>query len=328
MVFSAVRMPSELLEIVLSFVADTHRLWYFDSDFEARQEEMRYLSACSLTCLHWAQVIRIPMYNLLVLRSAEDLYTLRSILRATSCPRIPHIRNHLASLLVVYKLVDFPWFHSVQWLQADGAHGLRSLKLRISGPVPAAFTSKSRRAVCHPLFYCAPRTVPLPYFKNLSIIISLRNIHFATYTTLLNLISDLYPLRFTNISCESVTWDQGPLIPLPHPIIMTIGTRESFTLLESTATSCTDDILVNSAIHCHTRRRSSRGRQQLLNASDCIPLFCIMRLFYDNKTWSRCDLGPLSARLWGVDCRDVAEEYFPMELISVFQAILRQLLVH
>ncbi|KAI0083796.1 hypothetical protein BDY19DRAFT_998271 [Irpex rosettiformis] len=318
MTSSATKLPAEILDNIVFLAADTSRLWHFDTDLAARQEEMRNLSACALTCVRWAQVIRVPMYATLVLRSAEDFRTLRCILHTPSGPRIPPISDYLTSLVVFYKLADYPWFHGVQWLQTDGAHRLQSLKLHIGGPVPVAFTNQLRLTISHPLFYCAPRVVPFPRFKNLHITISLQDIHFANYTTLLNLLSDLYPLRSSSIYCQGLTWDKGP--PTLHSE-MTVSVCGGSTLRDSTATSCTDDIMVNAAIHCHTRRAvvGSREWQRFLGPSDSVPLFRVMRLFYDNAaSLSFDDSGPVSVRLWSVGCCEVAEEYFPIDLTRLY----------
>ena len=79
----AASIPPELFKSILVYVGDEERLdnhHIFNtaspehvSAVAARRDEMRHLSAYTLTCVYWAQLTRGRMFECLILRSSKDM---------------------------------------------------------------------------------------------------------------------------------------------------------------------------------------------------------------------------------------------------------------
>ncbi|KAI0092284.1 hypothetical protein BDY19DRAFT_590941 [Irpex rosettiformis] len=203
----AASIPPELFENILIHVGDKDRLRSREDPTE-RREEMKHLSACALTCLYWARLTRERMFERLVLRSAEDLQGLRTLLGASSNDRLCPIASLLQVVVIYHKLGDLPWFHNARGLKKSLTDRLRDIVLHILGPVPSALTDgNTRRSELQPLFHTLPRVLPMTSFCRRYVKVYVENIHFTRPTVLFNLLQDCHLVHLHSIHCKNLTWD-------------------------------------------------------------------------------------------------------------------------
>ena len=287
----ATTIPPELLNNILSFVGDEERLHPLEHHFSlgARQEEMRHLSVCASTCVYWAQLTRERMFELLVLRSSEDLYNLQSLLRAPSITpsRIKPIAETLLEIVVYYMLGDRPWFHNIGGLKAHGAPHLRCLYLRITGPATPVFTAAStRRPVLHPLFFASPRALPVKFSCRFHI--SIENLHLPNPASLFNLMQDCLSLYPQHARCSNLTWDQDSQVTPLSGLGMFKPACRADSLLPVSAVGCTDDVLAAMMIQSVPHHEFSRRRWgPHLSLPDTSSLFDIMHITWDPSSRRR-----------------------------------------
>ena len=150
----AASIPPELFKNVLAYVGDECLLVNTDmldttspnhvSAIAARRDEMRHLSACTLTCVYWAQLTREHLFQRLILRSSKDMSGLLSFIHAPQSPRIPPICDILRYLFVYYTLGDQPWFHNLAGPVANRqVSPFLDVCLIITGPATPAFVAAS-----------------------------------------------------------------------------------------------------------------------------------------------------------------------------------------
>ncbi|KAI0092282.1 hypothetical protein BDY19DRAFT_590732 [Irpex rosettiformis] len=267
MVSLAESIPPELFKNILIYVGDEGRLEPCE-DPTARREEMRHLSACSLTCVYWAQLTRKRMLDTLVLRSGKDLYGLRLLHRASSSDRLPSIGELLRELAIFYKLGDLPWFHNVSGLVASG---LNRVYFHVLGPVPPAFTAgNTRRSVLHPLFFAVPRVFPMASFHKLYVDVYVEDIHFTHPNMLRNLLQDCKSLHPFSIYCINLTWDNDPSpATVPSSDCWTLS-DQFFRPRSVTCSRCTDNTLAATMALSIPRHESSRRLHLSLADSSCL----------------------------------------------------------
>ncbi|KAI0084321.1 hypothetical protein BDY19DRAFT_997810 [Irpex rosettiformis] len=284
-------IPPELFEDVLYYVGDEKRLRN-DKDPTARREEMKHLSACALTCVYWAQLARWRMFERLVLRSAKDISSLRSLLRASPSDRMDSIGTFFEELVIYYKLGDVPWFHSVSGLVASGADALDSVYFHILGPVPPAFTAgNTRRSVLHPLFFAVPRVIPMTPFHKFFVDVYIKNIHFTHPAMLYNLLQDCKLLHPQSITCRNLTWDPDPTATLSS-FSWTLAHHSRFDSGSLEYSQCTDDALAAAMVLSVPRHESSRRPH--LNTTDSSSLVDIMRASCDQNSSAVMEIRSLS----------------------------------
>ncbi|KAI0084318.1 hypothetical protein BDY19DRAFT_542839 [Irpex rosettiformis] len=265
-------IPPELFEDILFYVGDGDRLMPSE-DPTARREEMKHLSACALTCVYWAQLTRVDMFQRLVLRSSKDISGLRSLLRASSSDRLDPIGTFFEELVIYYKLDDVPWFHNVPGLVASGADVLDSVCLHVLGPVPPAFTAgNTRQSILHPLFFAVPRVIPMTSFHKFYVHVYVENIHFTHPTMLYNLLQDCKLLHPWNMTCRNLTWDHDPTAT---PSLFGWAPVHHSRLECMYPSQCTDNALTSVMALSVPRHESSRRPH--LNSTDSSSLVDIMR---------------------------------------------------
>ena len=269
----AANTPPELFKNILAYVGDEERLDdddIFDttspkhaSAIAARRDEMKHLSACALTCVYWAQLIRGCMFQYLILRSSKDMSGLLSLLRAPQSPRISPICDILQELHVYYTLGDHPWFHNLSGPQSCyRISHLRWLQLYITGPATPAFVAASTRgSILHPLFFATPRVLPIIFPKSCGFYLSIINIHLPNPTMLSNLVQDCLSLLPRSVDCEDLTWDDNPVLQATPSLIGLKYACRTADGYYNGVSGCTDDILVAAMLDSVPHHEFSQRRQ-------------------------------------------------------------------
>ena len=243
MVSPASIIPVDLFENILFFVGDVSKL-NPGLDRPARRIEMKHLSACSATCVYWANLTRQRMFTHLILQSYEDFCGLQTLLRAPSSSRIYSISALLRSLEVFYKLGDQSWFHSVAALRASAAPRLRGIGLHIVGPpTPALIAATGRGSVLHPLYFSTPRLLPPTIFHDLYPDVFVEDIHLPNAAALFNLLQDCVSLLPWRLYCRNLTWDHSSRAT-PSSAGLKAACRREYAMRQMNSWGCTDDILV------------------------------------------------------------------------------------
>ena len=268
----AASIPPELFKNILAYVGSAGRPGYVSDgvrtyfDVDVRREEMKQLSACALTCVYWAQSTRERMFQFLILRSSKDMSGYLSLLRAAQSPRIPPICDILQYLAVYYTLGDHPWFHNLTglWARYRVSH-LDQIELHITGPArPAFVTASSRGSMLHPLFFAAPRTLPVVWPKSCNFSLHIENIHLPNPTVLSNLLQDCLSLRLDHVKCTNLTWDFDPVLQAratPSSIGLEYACRTADKYLNVLVSGCTDDTLVAAMLKSVRHHEFSQRRQ-------------------------------------------------------------------
>ena len=298
----AASIPPELFENILAYVRNEAQLFSDDifdttsphnaSALAARRDGMRYLSACALTCVYWAQLTRQHIFFLLILRSSKDMYGLLSLFRAPQSPRITPICDILQDLYVYYTLGDHPWFHNLAGLRSrHRISHLEDVILYITGPATPAFVAASTRgSVLHPLFFAAPRVLSVVLSKGYNLAFYIQNIHLPNPTVFFNLLQDCLSLRPLFINCTNLTWDVQ-VDPVLQATPSSIGLKytchhDRDDHYSNNVSGCTDDVLVAAMLQSVSHHEFSRRHQgPHLNSLETSYLFDAMR-----TTW--CGLSP------------------------------------
>ncbi|KAI0799654.1 hypothetical protein BC629DRAFT_1591825 [Irpex lacteus] len=233
---TAAEIPQELFDNIVYFVRDSlpDILSLGDEDYKrGYYEKVRTIGACALTCVRWANLTRPRMLRKLVLRSPDDLRTLKCLLRASHSPRISRIGQHLETLIVYCSLERYPWFYDIQSLRSKGASRLREVSLYLYGPMPPSIYTQ-KNTIRHPLFYGAPRTLPISFPPEITIkILQIKNVHLPNELTAFNLLRDLDGLRkdVHTRYCDGITWPISTTRnPRPAPRMIFCGIGKSTSL--------------------------------------------------------------------------------------------------
>lgn len=217
---STVRIPPELFEEILSRVEDEHDLLRDYEDSKARTRKLRYLATCSSVCVYWANFIRPGMFQLLVLRSAQDLYGLLALFRMPCSSRIWHIAHCLRTVAVFYRFADYFWCHDLQRIQA--AREKLVIRIHISGKAPRV--RNGERTVHHPLFHTIPRIVPFHRTPLRYADLIIEHVYFSDGAGLLNLLHDI---SHSGIIPHSVRCND---VHLKDGLTLNLGSLETFLL--------------------------------------------------------------------------------------------------
>lgn len=216
---------------------------------------MQHLAACALTCLYWAENTRGRIFQIIILRSLEDLRGLQSLWDRPPVTRLTPISHFLERLLVEHQLTKWLWIHNLRGPLLEWPRGnatFLSLDMYVSGsvptkPIPQNASIQSKRTVRHPLFYTIPRPLPLPFYR---VGLHLEDIHFADYSGLKNLVQDFNMRGFCteNIFCRKLTWDDNTVTPAFIPTCANDASYQHPTYQVKAgpvvrATGCTDDTL-------------------------------------------------------------------------------------
>lgn len=249
------RIPPELYDNILAYVEDEGDPIRYYPYRETRHRTLRYLSPLSSVCLHWANVIRPRMFQILVLRSAQDLYGLLALLRMPCSPRICSIGHCLQKVAVFYQFTDYFWCHNLQRLQASGARKELGLRIHISGPAPCV--RNKERTARHPLYNTVPRIVPIHRGLLLQVDLIIEIVKFPDGAGLVNLIRDISysGILPRSIYCEGVSWDDKLTLPFAS-LDPTFALNQNPHVKPSDVTikQCTDNFLVAFATHSYIGR--------------------------------------------------------------------------
>ncbi|KAI0088199.1 hypothetical protein BDY19DRAFT_994121 [Irpex rosettiformis] len=176
MTSAAARIPPELYSNILVFVGP-YDILSTPSRSREKKEAKQLLSACSLTCFYWATQCRERIFRFLILRSLEDIRTLRSF-TSSPLPRLPSILAQVRYLTAEWKLAQGqPWIHNLyiflqsQHIRLGDEHGIEEreegfyvfLTLHLFGPLSET-PGRRRDDIRHILSRGLPRTMP-PQFR-------------------------------------------------------------------------------------------------------------------------------------------------------------------
>ena len=102
---SQICLPDELVHAILI------RMWDRDKDYKPVK---RGLASCSLTCRHWANLIRPLLFDELTIRSAEDVAQLLAFLNGPDTIH-PYLRDCIKVLRVIDDRTSssIPWSHQI-----------------------------------------------------------------------------------------------------------------------------------------------------------------------------------------------------------------------
>lgn len=162
------RLPSELLQAILLLLSVED----FDVDFRPascwRTVEhglKRGLTACSLTCRHWAIIVRPTLFGTLILRRAEDYEQLLSFLRSPTSigEPLPHLIRQIGIQLDGSRIR--PWVHHLHVvasiLQPQEQNHIKGPLFDIQYSItPILLATKATHLLP---FQSSPRTLPNAY---------------------------------------------------------------------------------------------------------------------------------------------------------------------
>ncbi|KAI0685365.1 hypothetical protein BC835DRAFT_527055 [Cytidiella melzeri] len=200
-------LPSELvydiLDLLISDLVYSCRPPHPSPVEVARVEEnhrKRTLAACSLISFHWAQKFRPLLFCHLVLQSSEDVDTLNSFLRWKGSDRVPPISRYVErlSVAVCVQGTGTPWIHRVYPLLKKLGPGAELQSWHFNRYRPDNSTdivTWAHRDI--------PRTLPGCYHAFTEVTLS--DVHFPQYSTLMTLLASLPRLR--HLRLERITWD-------------------------------------------------------------------------------------------------------------------------
>ncbi|KAI0091330.1 hypothetical protein BDY19DRAFT_991895 [Irpex rosettiformis] len=163
---TAADIPPELFRSILLHVGNVHVLSQVES--EGRASMISHLAACSLTCLYWAQQCRPMVFTHVCIRSVGALFTLSSLVRASSTLlRLSPIAHLVKSVHLVEKLGDSSWLHNLAMQPSLLPPQFRSASIHMSVAAPILDHDRNEPASrdlpsmdVFRLFLRLPRTVP------------------------------------------------------------------------------------------------------------------------------------------------------------------------
>ena len=193
-------LPDELVHAIVVRMRDR------DKDYKPVK---RGLTSCSLTCRHWASVIRPLLFGELIIRSAEDIEQLLALLNSPYTLH-PYPRDCIRLLRVIDDRTSssIPWSHQIFRLHRRIAH-LYSVNLTIekSGAddeLPLGRDSSRS-------FVIIPRTLPgsiMPLAR-----LTLSHLRLPSVKTLANYVEHL---RTTHIELDVVTFVKEDVPDIRH----------------------------------------------------------------------------------------------------------------
>lgn len=291
MVATAADLPPELFPIIIGHLFDSSFLSIYcrppvdDAKVSALKDTKQHLSACSLTCLWWAQQCRPVVFQMLTLRSADDVRILQGFLAHPS-PRLPSIQAYIQVLGLQQSLDESTWIHRVF---LDPTLSRLPRDLTIIRPSSTAETLP-RRHISHvgestsgrrSLFADVSRTLP-PSLCRCDLLV-LRDAYFNTLRDVFAALKGIHIER--RLAFCRVTW--GGAVELPHqpPLGLLISYDHHF---GCEAVGCTNSLELAWHGFCTWMSTSLRNLSHthskywlLLHSIDHEPILDLVRRLYN-----------------------------------------------
>ena len=191
-------IPPELFETILTFLKSSVVSLENDT-LGGVGATKREIGAISLVSRYWAKMSRRRIFSKIELRSANDIYALRSFIR---CP-ISQIAKYVVNITIPpVKNSDVPWIHLLPLLWAELPSKEWYLDVYLEGP----FSPKQggMRSV-----HRVPR--PIPSFSQYIDTLWLKKITFRRFNDLVALVEELRQLN--KLYCEELTWPEDTATP-------------------------------------------------------------------------------------------------------------------
>ncbi|KAI0797290.1 hypothetical protein BC629DRAFT_1592334 [Irpex lacteus] len=104
-------IPPELFKRILEDVCeDASDLLNLNTDVPNRKKAVKNVTACSLTCVYWAQICRQKLFGTVWIKSYEDMRAFSSLV-ANTPKRFQPISNYVGSAYLEQRVGDRPWIH-------------------------------------------------------------------------------------------------------------------------------------------------------------------------------------------------------------------------
>ncbi|KAI0798611.1 hypothetical protein BC629DRAFT_1592170 [Irpex lacteus] len=214
-----------------------------DLSWDHRKAHKRYLSACSLVSVEWANVCRAKLFSDLRIDSAQELTRLRTLMTQNMAGRVALSPHYIRVLRINQDITSPTWFHHVRTfldllmpnVLPYSSSNVSKVKiyLNISGH-PAISIRTSTRS---PLYLRFPQS-PSSRLCGQCDFLSLSNLRFANCNVVLsNFLCDVYfhwhlPIV---LRLENITWDSMTL-----PTFIRVPVRP----VHITTHNCTDDLIM------------------------------------------------------------------------------------
>lgn len=222
------------MENILDYIASDpsgHQKW-----MDVCKEDKQELSACSLTCVYWANQCRQRIFNRLILRSTVDVKALTKLVKASTSPRITPVWDHVWLIVAAQE-----WTSSRSWVH--DIHNLINIIKKRGNPYAFSYLSitghaqdqgQDKQHAARSVHWDLPRALPLCYHPYT--FLRLQQVHCPNLANLLALLRELSQLQV--LECIRVTWDPSLLDPAPPtrrtgPALLSVQTLE-----------CTDNALL------------------------------------------------------------------------------------
>lgn len=288
---SAAHLPPELFSVILGYVGDDCLM----GSSSMKKAAKKRVSACSLTCLYWAQLCRPHIFSTITLCSLQDIRDIQAF-ATSSChfPRLTPMTMYIGRFVVEHRLGSRPWIHNVYALlrslkmpmfntstKAEEISRLKwSIQLRIvdthspSGlGVPTAYS---------PLSVGLPRTLPT-YFRRYDHFY-LQNIGVTDFACVQRLIRDVCFVPYdNNIRIKNIIWTENTLsFRYYAPFLLRIPRHSAFIW----AKKCTDTALLALTILSSISLIRHRSEVEWLTVgeADSLVVLDILRDLHDGIT--------------------------------------------
>ena len=202
-------IPAELVSAILDELT-CGKTWYFLT-CERFQVAKAGLAACSLTCRHWARLIRPILFRSIILRTHEDVVFLRKLLQTPAAVG-PALVDCLEAVEIQQaEPVGVPWTHHVQGILERAPKAW--LRIVITGTSSPHNISPAVLSSSHLPFHRLPRTLPGSSLKVLTL--AIKDVELRSKAELARLIDSLSTLR--NCYCDKLTFlDSSPSAQAPR----------------------------------------------------------------------------------------------------------------
>lgn len=207
-------IPPELFKRILYDVCEgAVGLLNLEVDMSNRKEAIKNVTACSLTCVYWAQICRPALFHSVCIKNYEDMRAFSSLVSSTP-QRFHPISKYIQYAALDQRVGDRPWIHLLQMqpsLSLFRSDVLLNIKINIkdSDPIDEDAAVQRQWPTSRRLFVGLPRTLPAWFFQGG--VLNIDNARFVTPPDLTSLLRRLiHPStnspRDLSVVLRNITW--------------------------------------------------------------------------------------------------------------------------
>lgn len=206
---TAMDLPEELFEVVVTFLCDTEIPIGDDTPFNLPRKQLGRLA---LTCRYWAHHIRARQFSKAVLRSRDDALAFLSFAKWDNPLGIAAFVTWLD---LEYTISELPWIHLV-FMASDQFPRARTTYLTLKGSSGSSSPERPVPVLLRSIHQSLPRSFPTSLSKCHRL--TVRDVHFLSYEHLESLMrsinyifaAGLYPSAASKpYTLSGVSWSRS-----------------------------------------------------------------------------------------------------------------------